>query len=181
MIAGGFVLYPGLFFEHPHRGLSFYGNYFPTVIPFAAGLATSVACMSFAAYFMPKAPGRIARLRYLLLAIAACLAGLLLTPEQASPFFYWAHALATIFLFVVAGGTALWILTHEGANRLDRMLLWVLIAGTALSLLSTVYVGVLGLLSFGQVLAMNAATLIIVRGSMRWLSEHEQAGQEVRE
>lgn len=170
-IAGSFVLYPGLFFDHPHRGLSFYGNYFPTIIPYALGLITSVACLLFAAYCMPQKSQRLVRLRYLLLGVAAGLAGLLVTPEQANQYVFWAHALATIFLFVAGGGTALWVLAQGGTNWLDQVLLTMLLVGSALSVLSSAYIAVLGFLSLGQVLAMNATIIIIIRGYARWTAK----------
>jgi hypothetical protein len=170
-IAGGFMLYPDLFFDYPHRGLSYYGNYFPTVVPYALGLMVSIVGFLLAAYFMPRAPRRVARLRYLLIAIAGGLVGVLLTPEQANPLFYWAHMYATITLFAIAGGTALWIMTYGGVRWIDRLLFGIMLAGGGLSLLSAPYIGVLGFLPLGQVLAVNSATLIIIRGCSRWLPD----------
>jgi hypothetical protein len=177
-IAGGFTLYPDLFFDHPHRGLSYYGNYFPTVVPYAAGLIASISCLLFAAYFLPTKPPQFATLRFLFAAIAIGLAGILATPEQAGVLFYWAHAFATVSLFVTAGGTALWMLLRHKMQIIDWLLLGLLLAGSALSLLSAPYVAMLGVLSLGQVLALNGATVLIVRVTSAWLVQNETEENE---
>jgi hypothetical protein len=179
-IAGGFILYPDLFFDHPHRGLSYYGNYFPTIVPYATGLIISISSLLFAAYFLPTKPTQFAVLRFLFVAIAIGLASILATPEQAGVLFYWAHAFATVSLFIIAGGTALWMLLRHKMQFFDWLLLSLLLVGSAMSLLSAPYVAVLGVLPLGQVLALNGATVLIVRVTSAWLTQHETKNEESR-
>ena len=81
------MLMPELFLAYPHRGISFWGNYFPAVVPYSLGLLISIVCLLWAAYIMPDYPERISVMRRLLFAIAFGLAEVLLTPEQASTVF----------------------------------------------------------------------------------------------
>lgn len=167
-VCGGAVIMPELFFSHPHRGISFWGNYFPALVPYAAGLLFSVVCLTIAASVLPEYPPRLGVLKRLFVALAAGLVMVLLTPEQASMVFFWAHIFAAVYLFVVAGLGSAWIMLQDGKTVLDWLLFWALAFGLALSLLSASYVGVLGLMAFGQVLALNAAALIIIRATIRW-------------
>lgn len=174
-IVGGALVMPQLFIDYPHRGISFWGNYFPAVIPYSAGLLTSVICMTYAAYILPDYPERLGIMRRLLLALAFGLAVILLTPEQANMIFYWAHTLAAVYLFVVAGIGSAWIMLHAGKTAFDWLLFWALAAGSILSLLSASYVRVMGVLALGQVLALTASSLIVIRAALRW------SAQEVKE
>lgn len=174
-LVGGTMLMPQLFMNYPHRGISFWGNYWPAVIPYSAGLLTSAICMACAAYVLPDYPERLGMMRRLLLALALGLAVILLTPEQANTVTYWAHTLGAIYLFTVAGIGAAWIMLHAGKTALDWMLFWMLVTGSMLSLLSASYVRVLGLLAFGQVLALISSSLLITRAALRW------SVQEVKE
>ena len=169
------MLMPELFLAYPHRGISFWGNYFPAVVPYSLGLLISIVCLLWAAYIMPDYPERISVMRRLLFAIAFGLAAVLLTPEQASTVFYWAHTLAAVYLFIlVAIGTG-WIMLHAGKTVFDWTLFWVMVIGISMSLLSASYVRVLGVLALGQVLALTAGSLVVVRAALRW------SAQEVKE
>lgn len=170
-VVGGFILMPELFFDYPNRGLSHYGNYWPTLVPFAIGFSFSIACLVLAAYFLPDQPRRLGIMRRLLLAMAFGLAVILLTPDQANLVFYWSHTFAAIYLFVVAGGGAIWVMMYAGRTQLDWFLLAALVFGSILSLLSASYVRVLGVLALGQVLALSGGPLIIIRGAMRWVGQ----------
>jgi hypothetical protein len=74
-------------------------------------------------------------------------------------------------------------MTYEGTGRVDWLLFGIMLVGGGLSLLSAPYIGVLGSLPLGQVLAVNSATLIIIRGCSRWLPDDVpgQAPDEVTE
>ena len=108
-------------------------------------------------------------------ALAFGLVLVLLTPEEVSPALYWLHMMAAIYLYVAAGIGAIWIIMRDGKSRLDRVLFWILMIGSAMSLLSLSYIHILGVLAFGQVLALNAGVLIIIRATLRW------AGEKVKE
>ena len=175
VVVGGAVIMPELFFEYPHRGISVWGNYYPAVIVYSAGLLTSIICLIGAVYILPDYPERMSVMRRLLAAIVTGLLVVLLTPEQANLVFYWAHTLAAVYLFVVAGLASIWIMLHAGKTWFDWFLFWLLVAGLILSLLSASYVRLLGFLAVGQILAFNSALLIIIRATMRW------SVQEVKE
>lgn len=168
---GGFLLMPELFFNYPHRGLSFYGNYMPTVIPFAVGILISIICMVAAALSMPTGRGRLGIMRRLLLALAFGLLIVLVTPEQKSLAFYWAHTLAAVYVFMAGGIGSLWIMTHAGRTKFDWFLLSLAMAGCAITLLSASYMRVFGVLALGQVLALNGGLLLIARAASRWFAE----------
>lgn len=174
-LVGGTLVMPQLFLSYPHRGISFWGNYFPAAVPYALGLLISAVCLTLAANFMSDYPERLGILRRLLLAIALGFAVVLLTPEQANIMFYWAHTLAAVYLFIVAAIGAIWIMLHAGKTTFDWLLFWMLVVGSVVSLLSASYVRVLGGLAFGQVLALNAGALIVIRAALRWTA------QEVKE
>lgn len=174
-VAGGFVVMPELFFEYPHQGISLWGNYFPSVIPYTLGLLLSAFSFAYAAYVLPEYPERNGMMRRFLAAIALGLVVILLTPKEANMIVYWAHTFAAVYLFAVAIAGSSWIMLHGGRTPLDWMLFWLLIVGCTLSLFSVSYIGVLGALALGQVLALNAASLIIIRAVLRWST------QEVKE
>src|SRR5688572_14866576 len=95
-VLGGTMLMPELFLAYPHRGISFWGNYFPAVVPYSVGFLISIICLLGAAYIMPDYPERLSVLRRFLFALAFGMAAILMTPEQASIVFYWAHTLAAV-------------------------------------------------------------------------------------
>lgn len=175
VLIGGALSMPSVFLEYPHNGISFWGNYFPAIIPYSIGFTITAACLLYASYILPGVPAELAVMRRLLAALAFGLVLVLLTPEEVSPAIYWAHMAAAIYLYVVAGIGAIWIMLRDGRSRLDRMLFWMLAAGSMMSLLSLSYIHVLGVLALGQVLALNAGVLIIVRATLRW------AGQVIKE
>jgi hypothetical protein len=175
VLLGGIVTMPELFFGFPHRGISFWGNYFPAVIPYTVGLLTSVVCLCLAAYIIPDYADRLSMMRRLLVAIALGLMLILLTPDQMNQVFYWGHTFAAIYLFVVAGVGSIWVMLHDGRTHADWLLFWLLTLGSVLSLFSASYVRLLGVLALGQVLALNAGALIIIRAALRWST------QEVKE
>lgn len=166
---------PELFFGHPHRGISFWGNYFPALVPYAAGLLLSAVTLAYAAYIIPDYPERMSVLRRLMWAISSGLALVLLTPEQAHALFYWAHTLAAVYLFLVAGWSSIWIMLHGGKTVVDWLLFWLVVLGSLMSLFSASYVRMMGVLALGQVLVLNGAMLIVVRAALRW------SAQEVKE
>jgi hypothetical protein len=170
-VLGGLLIQPELFFGMPHRGISYYGNHFPAVIPYALGYLILVAALLLAAHSIEAHSRRMSIIRMLLIAIAATTTLLLVTPEEANKVFYWSHALVTIVHFIVGGGTAIWIMTHPNKARADWLLLGLMVLGVVICLLSAPYVGVLGFLAIGQVLALLGATAVIVRGTIRWLHE----------
>ena len=174
-VLGGTLIMPELFISFPHRGISFWGNYFPAAIPYALGLLTSAICLAWAAYLMSDYPERLGVIRRLLLAEALGIAVILLTPEQANMIFYWAHTLAAVYLFVLTWLGTAWIMLHAGKTVFDWALFWMLALGTILSLFSASYVRILGVLAFGQVLALTAGSLIVIRAVLRW------SAQEVKE
>jgi hypothetical protein len=174
-LVGGLLTMPEVFYSFPHRGISFWGNYFPAVVPYSLGLFVSAICLALATYYMPEYPERMSVLRRLMLAIVIGMAVILLTPEQANIFLYWAHTLGAIYLFAVAGMGSAWIMLHAGKSVIDWTLFWMLITGVVFSLLSASYIRILGVLALGQVLAINAAALIIIRAALRW------SAQEVKE
>lgn len=114
-------------------------------------------------------------MRRMMLALALGLAVVVFTPEQANLAFYWAHTLGAVYLFFVAGAGTIWIMMHAGNTLLDRALFWMMVTGSILSLLSASYVRFLGVLALGQVLALNASALLIIRAALRW------SAQEVKE
>lgn len=174
-VVGGMLLMPELFTGFPHRGISFWGNYFPAFIPYATGLLITIVCLFMAGRAMPDYPERLGVLRRLLWAISLGLAVILLTPEQANVVFYWAHTLAAVYLFAVAGLGVAWIMLHAGKTPVDWFLFAALVMGTVISLLSASYIRVLGLLALGQVLALGGGALVIIRAALRW------SVQEVKE
>lgn len=168
-LVGGALAMPGVFLDYPHNGISLWGNYFPAIIPYSIGFTVTATCMLYAAYILPGAPEQLAVMRRLLVAVAAGLVLLLLTPEEVSTVLYWAHMFAAVYLFVIAGLGAIWIRAQgDGWSGLDRLLFWTLMAGSAMSFLSVSVVSVLGVLALGQVLALNAGVLLIVRATLRW-------------
>jgi hypothetical protein len=170
-LVGGALAMPSVFLNYPHHGISFWGNYFPAVIPYSIGFTTTATCMLYAAYIMPGQPDHMAVMRRLLAALAFGLVLVLATPEEVGPVFYLAHMLSAIYLYVVAGIGAIWIIIRDGKSRLDRLLFWTLMVGSAMSLLSLSYIHVLGVLALGQILALNGGMLIIVRAALRWAGE----------
>jgi hypothetical protein len=167
-VVGGAVVMPELFLGHPHRGISFWGNYFSALVPYSIGLLASIACLAYAAYILPDYPERLGVMRRLFAAIAAGLALVLLTPEQANILFYWAHTFAAVYLFVITGLSSLWIMAQDGKTMLDWALFWVLTGGLVLSLLSTSLFNVFDYLALGQVMAANSGALLIIRATARW-------------
>lgn len=108
-------------------------------------------------------------MRRLLAALAFGFVFVLLTPAGVNPVFYWMHTVAALYMFVVAGLGAVWIMVRDDAkSRMDRLLFGVLLLGLVMSLMSAPYVHVLSLLAVGQVLALNAGALIVVRAALRW-------------
>lgn len=174
-VIGSGLLMPELFVEFPHRGLSFWGNYFPALIPYMVGFTVSIACLLLAARAMPDYPERMGVMRRIFLALAFGMTVILLTPEQAGVVFYWAHTLAAVYLFLVAGLGIGWTMLHAGKTSLDWFLFIVFVAGVIVSILSASYIRVLGLLPFGQVLALTSGMLVIFRAALRW------SVQEVKE
>ena len=175
MVVSCFALRPQVFFEQPHAGLSYYANYMPTAIPYALGFSLSVACLLFAVQSIPEYTLRLKRMRLALLGIAGCLAGILVTPNLANNFFYYAHMYITILLFATSSLTAIWVLlAMKRISTLDWVLFAMMVLGGLVSLLSAEYIQVLGLLPWAQVAALNGATLIIVRGVIQWVRELPQ-------
>lgn len=170
-VLGGFLLQPELFFNLPHRGISYYGNHFPAVIPYALGYITLVITLLLAAHSIEARSRRMEIIRMLLIAIATTTALLLMTPEEAGKVFYWSHAVITIVHFIVGGGTAIWIMTHPNKAKADWLLFGLMLLGVLLCTLSAPHVGVLGLLAVGQVFALLGAAAVIARGTIRWLQE----------
>jgi hypothetical protein len=166
---GGFILMPEIFFRRSHQGISYYGNYFPAFIPYMIGLVAAVGCLVFASYFMPNHPKRLGVIKNILLIIAVCISGILLTPEELTPFFFYTHLYIAVALFAVAGFTALWVFMQPGRQLLDWFLLVMMVVGIIMSGLSASFIDVLGVLPWGQLLAMNGALLLIMRGTFRWL------------
>ncbi len=174
-VVGGAAVMPQLFFGYPHRGISFWGNYFPALIPYSAGLLISAITLAYAAFIMPGYPERLGILRLLMWSISAGLVLVLLTPEQANALFYWLHTLAAVYLFLVAGIGSVWIMLHGGKTLVDWAFFGLVVLGSLMSLFSASYVRMMGVLALGQVLALNGAMLIVVRAALRW------SVQEVKE
>lgn len=173
-LVGGALAMPSVFFGYPNHGISFWGSYFPAVVPYSIGFTITAACLFYAAYILSGYPEHLAVMRRLLVAIALGLVFVLMTPAQTNTVFYWVHTLAAMYLYTVTGVGAIWIMLRDGRSRLDRLLFWTLITGSVLSLLSVSFVHVLGVLALGQVLALNAGMLIVVRTTLRW------AGQAIK-
>ena len=167
-VFGGFILQPAPLLHYSHQGLSFYGNYFPTAIPFILGLIISAACLVMAALSLPDGQGRLGTMRRLLLALSGGLAVIILTPVQANVLLYWAHTFAAVYLFAVGAAGALWAMSYAGRTVADWFFFGMFAFGFLLSFLSASFVHVLGFLALGQVLAMNGAAFVLFRVMLRW-------------
>ncbi len=170
-LIGGAVTMPSIFTARPQRGISLWGSYFPAVVPYSIGFTIAAVCMLYAAYVLPNYSEQLVAMRRLLIALAFGFAFVLLTPAGVNSVFYWVHAVAALYMFVVAGLGAIWIMLRDDEKSgVDRALFWILIVGSVASLLSAPFVHVLSVLAIGQVLALNAGALIVVRAALRWSS-----------
>lgn len=167
-VVGSAMLMPGAVFAHPHRGISFWGSHFPSVIPYVAGLTVSVICLTRAARQIADYPERLHAMRRLLFALAGGIVLLLLTPAQASRSFYWGHTLAAISLFTVTGLGAAWVMFYSDRTMLDWLLCVLFATGTLASLFAAYYVTVPGLLAVGQIVAINSSSFLFIRACLRW-------------
>ena len=167
-VVGGFILQPAPFLHYSHSGLSFYGNYFPTAIPFVLGLFISAVCLAMAALSLPDGQGRLGTMRRLLLALSGGFVVIVLTPVQANVLLYWAHTFAAIYLFAAGAAGALWAMSYAGRTVADWFFFGIFVLGFLLSFLSASFVHLLGFLALGQVLALNGGALVLFRVMMRW-------------
>lgn len=137
-------------------GISFYGNFRNTIVPYVVGLSLSGWFLARAADYLPR-DGRENRLLRLALRISAiCLMGIIVTPSLVGGLTSFVHVSFGGFLFLTQAVVSWSLLGSFWGNWTDRLLFVLHIAAVVMIILSFRWIGVLNLMIPAQVIALLA-------------------------
>lgn len=150
-----------------HYGLSFYGNFSRTLVPYAAGLLV-------AAYFLFRAARELAALPDArsfsagLQGVALAVFGIVITPSFSH---VWVvqdlHVLFGLAIFITQAGLSAYYLFRVRPGLTDWMLLTLQFVAIVVAVLSFRTVHVLGLMLPAQVLAIGSFGVLLIRAVNR--------------
>lgn len=153
-----------------HYGLSYYGNFRATLLPFCIGLVMSGYFLWRAASAFGKGiAGPIGRIKIGLQTISVSMFGLLATPSLSMAMVVKsAHVCFGTVIF--AGATLLTVryMIGAGAKLADRLLMGCLLAALVVICLSFEMLGVLKLMLPGQLMGGCAFSFLLLRSVGRW-------------
>jgi len=149
-----------------HNGLSFYGNFQQTLLPYGLGLGLTALALLRASQHMPQAAvGR--GLRLSLSAMAAALLGVVVTPSFAQNWLIQLlHVLFAAMVFVLQLAVS-WRATHLRTGQLDHWLFRVQLGALAVAMLSFGTFGALSLMLPAQALAIASFGALLLRTLQR--------------
>ncbi|HTH71884.1 MAG TPA: hypothetical protein VL737_00795 [Candidatus Pristimantibacillus sp.] len=152
-------------------GISFYGNFRNTIVPYVVGLALSGWFLARAADHLP-ADGRENRLLRTALRISAIsLMGIIITPSFAGGLTSFVHVSFGGFLFLTQAVVSWSLLGSFWSNWTDRLLFMAHIAAVVAIILSFRRIGLLNLMIPAQVTALLAFGALSARMAGRLAHE----------
>jgi len=114
---------------HNH-GFSFYGSHPSTLVPYALGFLVCSGLLARAATLLDREGGELnTRLALGVRIVVLLLLFDLLTPDTLNSFFYDAHIVASVLLFLFEAAFGLWIVTRVALNQATGFLYALQIAG----------------------------------------------------
>jgi hypothetical protein len=161
-------------------GISYYGNFLDTLLPYAVGLGLTGFFLVRAANSLPHRGHKPNMIRLALRVSALSLAGIVVTPSLASNFTgFWHGAFAGLLFFTQA--TVTWKLAAElWRNLIDRTLIVLHIVSVAAIVLSFRWFSLFDVMIPAQVTAATAFGILCMRIIVRLepLEHHAQSPAE---
>ena len=155
------LLPKGLLANH---GFSYYGDYTRTMLPYHLAFAVCGVCTLLASFSLPSAmPFKL--IKYAFRLIPVLLLGIAVTTAPHSPTLDNIHRPIGVTLFVLQFALGTWLACIAGKDRLNLLLLPLLIGSGLVSLLALC--AIIHCLLEGQVLFQFAFAMLIIRGLNR--------------
>lgn len=142
-------------------GISYYGNYQLTIIPYLIGLLLTSYFIIRAARALPRTSRTFNAMAEILTAVALLIVGVLLTPYSVATLFDRAHVLTSGILFVVELALAIWLVVMTYRDWVSLTLLTAQLVGALIAMISLVTS--IELMLTGQVIAQLAFGLLLIR------------------
>lgn len=147
-----------------HSGLSFYGNFQRTILPYGLGLVMTAYFLLRACYLLKNQVARSFRLG--LEAVAVGLLGIVATPSFSSfKVIQDLHVLFGLLIFTTLAGLSLHYLIHVEGKLFDWILLVLQFVAIVIVALSFHAVGILSLMLPAQVLDIGSFGTLLIRAA----------------
>ena len=150
--------------SHNH-GFSVYGGKWTTIVPWAVGFLAAAVLILRAASLLDESDRVFAWGLRLLVLFAL---GILFTPDTVNQFFYDAHIVASVLLFLFQAVLGLWIVLRAHATLLTRIYVLQIAGGIVAGMSQAQWVGLLAVgilvfqIAFGALLVLATSEPYIV-------------------
>ena len=153
-----------------HLGVSYFGTNPTTVPAYVIGLLLTGYFLVKAAHALPQHAAPFRTLSEILLILAILVVGVCLTPYSVDAVFDWAHVTASMVLFIVELGLAIWLVVGPCRGTRAAGLLAFQVGGALIAFLSELRI--VHHMLLGETLTQLAFGALLVRCLWRMTSPH---------